>query len=1461
MATTHGAITIDAAGPVRIQASGAVSVSGAETISVTSTQGIELASGSAIRTAGSAVLSTTGTASPANIVLGGVVESGSGSITTGGSLSNVSQSGTLRVTGGTLSVTSPAFIQTGLVELASEATLRRTAGMTNQGLVIGSGTLDVGSGTLTNQGTLAPGGFGVPGRLNVTGHLTLGSQSMLDFDVGGTLAGTQHDQLAVSGSAALGGTLSVSTINGYPTESGSTFSLLSAVNSPTGIFAVRSLPANAAGVVSGPSYRMSLLEACAGVCWDGEGGTDTSWTNPLNWTGDQLPGTLSVAYINSPTAVVTLAGSGFTIKGLNTTAGSSLTLGSGASLTLGDALTTSTLAGNLSLNGGRLTAQGAGFVVGGGVNLAGGTLSVALATSAMASLGNVQLSAGQLSLSGQSSASVLQQNGGTLANAGTLALSGAGPVPSVHSWSGGVWTGGGLVSLQPQGSLDLSAPTTLAGQRLDIASSARASVRAITTVTQGQNAITTASGGTLQLAPASNRTVGFGVSGNGTLNVLNGGVLEVLGSGGTTDRGAIWTNFDTGTARVSLDSAGGTITVGSTGTPVAFELNQNNPERPVTGTVSALQVAAGSTLRNADGGMFIDAASGNFKLDGTLDTAGKALTTLNVGSLNAMVGALRIKDGTLSLMGAGPGSVSTDSFTQDSGTLHNTLTLKLKPGSPQANHLWAGGVWKGDGTVSLEGGGPGSGTLEFGPFVKLSGQHLDIGPSALARVTGFVVTSEGQNSIHTKPGGTLRIELPGGDADRGLSAQRTGTLDVVNQGLLQVLANPGSPSTGWGFLESTGSASSITLTSSGILQVGTADAPAKLELLQVAGSARGLLTGPLSVSPGSTLRVTKGDLDITADPAAFAFDGTLQMLGGYARLDTGTLSATVGKLSLLPSGSVPGVLHLAGAAGGSLTLGALEQDGNVLENAHHLVLASGGLGHSAANGLWNGAGTVTLASGGSLTLRDIGLMGGQGLKLQSSSSTTVLPGLLTSDGIWVDGNSTLQIEPTALLALDNQGINARLLSVSGGTLSVLSSGTLRSAGTGLTEIQASTDGLNRGTIILNSDSDSTVQVQAGDLRFSSATPGEGTHTDVVINGALNVSSGSSLETKDAHVALHPARNVPLAMDGTLRVDGGTTSVNVGSFDTTIGALHIQNGTLALSGTGSVSTNAFTQTGGKLDNPLNLALNGGQATSAHSWSMGTWTGGGTVNLQPYASLDLAGNPRMAGQHLNIGSLATATVNGIVYVPEGHNTVSTSAGGTLQILLPSGYQNRGFSVQESGRLDISNQGLLQVLGNSGSSSLGWGFLDSIGDSSALFLDSPGSIEVGTDGAAARLQLLQASGAVTGIVRGDLSVTPGSTLSIASYAGPGNQSASLNLQAQGASPLSIDGLLSVVGGTLAASGAGIRLASLDLQSGVLTGTAACAEGSPRSPTTRARPTVAESAVDRRAKRWFTKSPRLRD
>ena len=97
------------------------------------------------------------------------------------------------------------------------------------GIVVSAGTLG-GSGevdgNVTNMatGTVAPGNS--PGILTVDGNFTQASGGTLEIEIGGLIAGDNHDQLDVLGSLDLDGTLMVSLIDDFAPVLGNTFDIL-----------------------------------------------------------------------------------------------------------------------------------------------------------------------------------------------------------------------------------------------------------------------------------------------------------------------------------------------------------------------------------------------------------------------------------------------------------------------------------------------------------------------------------------------------------------------------------------------------------------------------------------------------------------------------------------------------------------------------------------------------------------------------------------------------------------------------------------------------------------------------------------------------------------------------------------------------------------------------------------------------------------------------------------------------------------------------------------------------------------------------------------------------------------------------------------------------------------------------------------------------------------------------------
>jgi hypothetical protein len=138
--------------------------------------------------------------------------------------------------GNTLTSAGATFAASGLVNLLG-GTL--SGGGTVSGNVSNaatlSGTLTI-NGNVTNSGQINPGGSGTAGVLTINGNYTQTASGVLNIDIGGTGSGN-YDQLVVSGSGNLDGTLTVFMINGYNPLSGDTFQIVTSGMPLTGTFA------------------------------------------------------------------------------------------------------------------------------------------------------------------------------------------------------------------------------------------------------------------------------------------------------------------------------------------------------------------------------------------------------------------------------------------------------------------------------------------------------------------------------------------------------------------------------------------------------------------------------------------------------------------------------------------------------------------------------------------------------------------------------------------------------------------------------------------------------------------------------------------------------------------------------------------------------------------------------------------------------------------------------------------------------------------------------------------------------------------------------------------------------------------------------------------------------------------------------------------------------------------------
>jgi len=361
------------------------------------------------------------TASGAN-QLGGVIRGTSTSTAT----ASFDNTGLLKV-GETLSM--PGGVENGgeIVLAQSSVDLPRlsTDGATlhnkSGGTLSGQGTFDVGTGLLFNEGTVAPGtaagGDRVAsiGNMSVEGDFEQGAGGVLKFKL---QDGSVADQLTVSGTTKLAGTLVAEAMPNYTPASGDALILIKGSETArSGAFGQTTLPATLSlgyGLFQGEVMRLAYTGP-NDVYFSNVAG-DFDWAKEGNWSGKALPGSTDQVVIDTEFTVQHAQG--------NDNIGA-LALRSGT----------------LNISGGSLSIQGAAAIdgilktSGGSLTLAGtlngsGALSVEGGSAMLSASGEtgsnhidtLGVTAGQLNVERDLSVSTASVDGGALQGGGALSI-------------------------------------------------------------------------------------------------------------------------------------------------------------------------------------------------------------------------------------------------------------------------------------------------------------------------------------------------------------------------------------------------------------------------------------------------------------------------------------------------------------------------------------------------------------------------------------------------------------------------------------------------------------------------------------------------------------------------------------------------------------------------------------------------------------------------------------------------------------------------------------------------------------------------------------------------------------------------------------------------------------------------------------------------------------------------------
>jgi fibronectin-binding autotransporter adhesin len=527
---------------------------------------------------------------------GAVIQRGTGTTTLAG---NNTYTGATTVQSGTLRINGDQSAATGLVSVASGATLG------------GSGIIG-GAVTVADGGHLAPGNS--PGTLTM-GSLTLSGGSVLDFELGeaNTVGGTFNDLVNVNGDLTLDGTLNVSlaaggsygagiyrlvNYSGTLTDNGLDLGLMPA----SSINSVQTSVANQVNLINSQGLVLNYWDGGAATRNDGHiAGGDGTWiAAPGNDNWALADGSINALYQDASIAIFTgTAGTVTVDASLGDISVSGMQFASDGYRIQGDAITLNS--GGNAIRVGDGTDAGAAFRATIDSELSGdGTLD--------------KTDLGTLVLTGENTYS-----GGTIISAGTLQLGDGGTAGSLIGdvtnngtlafdrsdalTIGGVISGGGVVRQSGTGTTVLTGVGSTAGSleiehgTLELASGA--SLAAVST--------TVAAGTTLRNEGTLTGTTGdntFTLEGAliGRADLLDGNDAVQIAAGASYSQAA----FDGGDGVDTLDlTSGAALTLSPTfATNFEHLVKRGNGTFTMSGTVDefrdSITIAAGNVqLANA----------------------------------------------------------------------------------------------------------------------------------------------------------------------------------------------------------------------------------------------------------------------------------------------------------------------------------------------------------------------------------------------------------------------------------------------------------------------------------------------------------------------------------------------------------------------------------------------------------------------------------------------------------------------------------------------------------------------------------------------------------------------------------------------------------------------------------------------------------------------------------------------
>lgn len=1255
--------------------------------------------------------------------------------------------------------------------------LSNTGTITKTGL----GTLSL-SGTNTASGafTLSAGGLVLDYGTNNTTKLADGAS--LTFGSGTTsldLSGGSHTEVVASTTLSANAFASITRSTGTSVLQLGTITVGSGATLNLGAGSIASTNnTNTNGILGtwatvGNDWATNSTNGANGLITAYTGYSDvTRLSSGTKAIADATASNVRITEGTGTAANVTLAAVTTNINSLNMAATggtTTLAIGTGNTLRLGTSggVLSGSTASRLDITGGTLTAGGNATNVAGTITFTGSTANTVSISSIIANNGT-----GAVSLVKSGSGTLILNSantytGGTIINAGTVAISAMGTTGTSGGNVAGFGTGG--VTINSGGTAWIHGSTssfgtianafTLGGGTLHIEDGA--------TTFSGTVAVSAAS--TIQERWGDTITFSGVISGSGALTFQRSatGATEnpvFLVSGNNTITGAIVAGANS-TLRLGNTNALGTTAAGTTVVSGgALDLNGQAIGAEAI-SLSGTGISSGGALINSNtttaaslsGAITLGATSsvggaGNSTFSGAISGAGFGLTKVGAGTLtlsgnNTYNGATTVSGGRLTISGTNASQISLASGTTLGGIGSTTGTLTTSAGS----------------TIALNGTTPASGLVVSGAvnFSGATALTFDAVPTGVGTISHRVVTygslTSGISNL-TGPTG-YRSSIVDDAANSRVLLNITTGVRTWNQ------TTPGT----WALLSGTAFVEGDQQFAYGDSVV--FDDTATNGAVTLTGS---LLPGSVSVNNTSTAYTFSGAGAISGT-STLTKSGTGTLTIQNANSYTGSTSINAGVVNIQNASALG-----TNAAGTTVSSGAQLQIQGAITTTESLTLSGTGISsdgalrnisgnNSITGAITLGAATRINSDSGTLTLGSAIALGATSNLTIGGSGNVTLGGAITASGATLtkDGTGTLQMNGSgnsADILISNGTLNAR----GGGFSTAFAAGrTITVDGTGILDTVTHSMGsevgggggvpnvvlTNGGTWRANNEQylrnltlTSGNVIGAGEIRtLSSATyTSNASASSSTISAGLNLVNNASLVVNNGAAADDLILSGYISGGGTITKSGsGTLVISGASANTFSATLSINSGAVRVeksSGLGTTAAGTTVASGAALQlannvtigaETLGLSGSGVSSDGALRNLSGTNSFAGAITLNAASrinsdsgALTLSGGISGAAQNLTVGGAGDTTISGVIGTTSG--TLTKDGAGTLTLSNTNTFT--GSTTITGGKVSISSDANLGTAPGSATTNqlgLNGGTLSA---SSTFTLDSNRGISVG-------------------------------------------------------------------------------------------------------------------------------------